>query len=80
MFQFSERVFACARTGADEIQPRWNVAVGQHSTESATQSIATHGRTDGATDGERHLRRLQIGIEDERTPQRIGPDPISVAP
>ena len=78
--QLCERLFACGSAGADEIDPRWNVACGQHGTKTTTKTIPAHGGTDGATDGERHLRRYQVGIGNERTPQRIGPDSNTVTP
>lgn len=78
--QFVERLFASGNAGADEIQARWNVAGCQHRTKPTSKPIATHGRPDGATDGECHLRGYQVGIGDERTPQRIGPDSDPVAP
>jgi hypothetical protein len=78
--EFYERLFARGNPSADEVQPRRDVALGQNRTEAPTEAISRHGGTDGATDGERHLRGNQVGIEDERTPQRIGPDPDSIAP
>ena len=78
--QFYERVFARRQPRADQVQPRRYVAGRQHRTETSTQTISLDGRADGATDRERHLRGHQVGIEDERTPQRIGPDPNPVTP
>ncbi len=80
LFHLDERLFACGSSDADEIQARLDVAGCQHGTKTSTKSISMHGGTDGATDGERHLGGHQIGIEDERTPQRIGPDPNPVPP
>ena len=80
LFEFVERLFACGSASADEVEPRWDIACRQHGTKLTTQPIPTYGGTDGATDGERHLRRYQVGIGNERTPQRIGPDSNTVAP
>jgi hypothetical protein len=72
-FEVGERVFACVRAGAHQIQPGVHVGRRQQCTQPPSQSIALHRGTDGAADGERHLGRYQIGIENVRTPQRIGP-------
>ena len=75
-----ERMFACWNSGADEIQTWGHVATHQYGTKPPTEPISGHGGPDGATDGKGHLGRHQVGIEDERTPQRIGPDPYPVTP
>jgi hypothetical protein len=75
-----ERLFARGNTGAEEVQAGRHVGICEQGAQSTTESISSHGWSDGATDGERHPGRHQIGIEDERTPQRIGPYALAVAP
>jgi hypothetical protein len=80
LLEFCKRMFADGCSGADEVEPRRHVAVREQGAKTSPEQISGHGGPDGATDGERHLRGHQVGIEDERTPQRTSPDPNPVAP
>ena len=71
--EFVERQFGGVWGCADQVDPWWNVGIGQQCPKSPTQSIAGYRWSQRATYRERHTRRLYVGVGDRGAPQRVDP-------
>ena len=78
--QLVERQFAEWRATTEQKESVRNVAGRQDGAQSAPETIARHGVTEGATERKRHLRWRNVGVSDERAPHWCIPDAYSFAP
>jgi hypothetical protein len=74
-----ERQFGRRRAGPDQQQTRGWRTRPQDLSQAASETISSHRCADCATDRERHVWRVDLGIGQKGAPERVDPHSMAVA-